>query len=1321
MISDPLQPRAAGRHRRESSTYTLNTKALYCNWSFWIDVGGTFTDCIARRPDGLLLRHKLLSSGATKGIVAGSTATTISASGLPPAPAGFWSGCPFRLLSADGAVVAESVVAGVESDFSTVCLSAPLGVPPAVGQSFELNGLEESPLLGIRYLLGLPASAAIPPVIVHLGTTRGTNALLTRHGAKTALVTTRGFGDILEIGYQNRPGLFDLAIRKRPMLYAEVMEIDERVAASGAVLREPDPQVIRRHLTELRGRGIESLAICLLHGAEHKQHERQVAEIARAVGFRHVSVSHETAPLPKIVPRGDTTVVDAYLSPVLNDYVMTLRKALPGSEVKLLTSAGALVEAEQFRGRDSILSGPAGGVVGMSRVAEAAGFRQSIGFDMGGTSTDVSRYDGQFEMQYETEKAGVRLVAPMLAIETVAAGGGSICKFDGVKLTVGPDSAGADPGPACYGRGGPLTVTDLNVLLGRIQPEFFPLHLDLAAVKRRLMELAAEVAAATGIHYSPLELADGLWRIANSNMVRALRSMSISRGCDPRDYVLVPFGGAAGQHACALAEELGMDTMLLHPDAGLLSARGIGLADQRVHRTTPLADDYTAASLAAVQPRFQELEQAAVAELSANDVGRGVARSRVVIRRRLDLRYRGSEHPLTIDEPLDGDYAAAFAAAHERLHGYIHAGRPLEMVAARIEAVLDSGERLPESRSVAVATGPQRPRQSPRKATVYFNALPQETQVFLRNEIGPGDVIVGPAIVLESASTTVLDPGWQVEVLSVGELLARRQASHHGRREALSSASGPESSIGDPVVLEIVNNRLAAIAEQMGVVLRNTASSVNVRERLDFSCALFTAAGELVVNAPHIPVHLGAMGETVRRILADHPELAPGDVFITNDPYRGGSHLPDVTVVTPVFADVAGVCDRAAPELLFFTASRAHHAEIGGVSPGSMPPFSKNLAEEGVLIRDFQLIRAGQSRFDDLGTLLRAGPHPTRAASDNLADIAAQVAANRRGEEQLLAFVAEQGWPMVSAYMRHIQTAAERKLRQALARFPRGRRVFQDHLDDGAVVRVALDLVDSPVGPALMVDFTGTSPVHSSNLNANRSIVIAALMYVLRLLIDEDIPLNEGVLKPVRIALPECLLNPPERAVAQECAAVVGGNVETSQRVVDVLLGAFGMAAASQGTMNNFLFGDATFGYYETICGGAGATAKADGADAVHTHMTNTRLTDPEILERRYSVRLRRFAIRRDSAGAGRRRGGQGVVREIEFLQPLEVSIISERRGPYPPYGMDGGQPGGLGRNTLVRADGQRVALGAKVQFDAEPGDVLIIETPGGGGWGAAS
>jgi 5-oxoprolinase (ATP-hydrolysing) len=1280
------------------------------SWEFWIDVGGTFTDCIARGPSGELVQCKVLSSGVTKGQVREVQGTNrLLDPGRRGDPANFWVGYELRLLAVDGSpcLVTRITAFDHRSGMLTCAAVIPSVELPA---GYELVSGEEAPTLAIRRVLGARLDQPLPSVAVRLGTTRGTNALLTRRGARTAFITTRGFADVLLIANQDRPRLFDLEIQKPTPVFERVLEIDERLDAMGSVLRAPDRGMVLRHLQDLKATGVESIGICLLHAFANPVHELLVEELARQAGFTEISRSSRLAPLIKIVSRGDTTVVDAYLNPILRRYMQTLRNSLPNSQLRLMTSAGGLVEAEHFVGKDSILSGPAGGVIGFSRVAQRAGFKKSIGFDMGGTSTDVSRFDGQYDLEYETRKAGVRVVAPMLAIETVAAGGGSVCHFDGVKLVVGPESAGANPGPACYGRGGPLTSTDVNLFLGRVIPRHFPFPLDLAAVERRLEQLRQQIAASGLKNYTPVELAEGFVRVANANMIRAIRNISVARGYDPRDYVLVTFGGAGAQHACAIARELGISRVLSHPLSGLLSAFGIGLADVRRFGEQAVLRPWSLEEPARLEPLFHQMASRARDEILAE----GIPATEIQPEQRsLDLRYLGVEAVINVPCPIvDGrpqpgfDYAARYHDLHQQLYGYRHEARGVEIVAARVAVT----GRTPQPDEPTLPEIERRPEPT-EHTTAWFGGQANRTAVFTRAQLHPGDRIPGPAILCEPTSTVVVEPGFEASILSRGEILLTDLGTV-GKLQV--------STDSDPVQLEIFNNLFASIAEQMGITLQRTSFSTNVKERLDFSCAVFDSHGQLVVNAPHIPVHLGAMGETVRRIIADNPQIAPGDVFVTNDPYRGGSHLPDVTVITPVH-------DSVSRRLLFFTASRAHHAEIGGIVPGSMPPFSRNLAEEGVLIRNFKLVDGGRFREEELRQLLLAGPYPTRSVRDNLADVSAQAAANHSGVQQLLALVERYSLPVVEAYMGHIQAAAERKMRQSLDRIPDGIYQCLDHLDQGSPIAVTITIT----GSNATVDFTGTGPVITAppsggsagglNLHANRAIVTAAVLYVFRCLINEDIPLNSGVLNPVRLILPKCLLNPPEHDDPTQCAAIVGGNVETSQRVVDVLLGALHLAAASQGTMNNLTFGDATFGYYETICGGSGATMAADGADAVHTHMTNTRLTDPEVIERRYPVRLHEFSIRRGSGGRptepGGHRGGDGVIRRIEFLKPLRVSILSERRGPHAPAGLNGGPPGALGINTLYRANtGQTENLGGKVQLEVSPGDVLTLQTPGGGG-----
>jgi 5-oxoprolinase (ATP-hydrolysing) len=1279
------------------------------HWEFWIDVGGTFTDCLGRSSSGTLTACKVLSSGATKGKgEIGAGGANLRDTDRRTDTVGFWKGYTLHLLDSSGITVHTATVTDFDPESGDLRFTPPCAPGLRANVSYELISDEEAPLLGIRRILGLRIDQTVPRCSVRLGTTRGTNALLTRSGARTAFVTTRGFGDVLLIGNQDRPLLFDLAIRKPAPLFERVVEVDERMTAGGEILKAPDAQSVREQLAQAKKAGIQSIAICLLHSFANPANEEMVEQIARDAGFKDISVSSRLSPLIKIVSRGDTTVMDAYLNPVLRDYVRNLRRALPGSRLKIMTSAGGLVDADYFVGKDSILSGPAGGVIGFSRVAQRAGFVKSIGFDMGGTSTDVSRFDGGYEREFETKKAGVRIVAPMLSIETVAAGGGSLCGFDGVKLHVGPQSAGADPGPASYGRGGPLTVTDVNLYLRRILPSSFPFPLDRQAVEARLEALCDEIAASPlGRRYSPVEMAEGFRQIANANMVRAIRKISVLKGYDPADYTLVTFGGAGAQHACEIARALSIRRILIHPFAGVLSAYGIGLADVRRFREHAVFSPCSPETLTDLEHLFIQMEADARSEVRREGIEERDIAPAV---RSLDMRYMGLE--TVINVVADGDYAARYELLHRQLYGYAHQGRGIEVVAARVEIV----GRTPDPIETTVTPVPRTP--APLHAVeAWFGGRPLRAGVFLREALRPGDIILGPAIVCDQTSTVNIDPGFSASMTERGELLLVVETAD------VDDFQGPEhltkDSPPDPVRLEIFNSQFASIAEQMGITLQQTSVSTNVKERLDFSCAIFDPEGGLVVNAPHIPVHLGAMSETVRRILADNPDMAPGDVFVTNDPYRGGSHLPDVTVVTPAYRESTG-------ELLFFAASRAHHAEIGGTVPGSMPPFSRNLGEEGVLIRNFKLVDHGQTREEDLRRLLLSGPYPSRAVHDNLFDIAAQVAANNCGIRQLRQLVRRYSLHVVQAYMRHIQHAAEEKMRLVLRAMPDGEYSFTDHLDSGAVISATVRIA----GDSATVDFTGTSvplgPIADGgtgpagcNLNANRAIATAAILYVFRCLINEEIPLNSGVLNPVSIMLPECLLNPPERDDPADCAAVVGGNVETSQRVVDVLLGALRMAAASQGTMNNLTFGDDTFGYYETICGGSGATRDTDGADAVHTHMTNTRLTDVEVLERRYPVLVREFSIRRGSGGAGRHSGGNGAIRRLEFLRPLQVSILSERRGEFPPFGLEGGKAGQPGRNELLRAGTSTPErLAGKVQLTVDAGDQLIIQTPGGGGFG---
>ncbi|WP_437192264.1 hydantoinase B/oxoprolinase family protein [Planctomicrobium sp. SH527] len=1294
---------------------------MKCNyrWQFWIDVGGTFTDCVAQSPSGTILEWKTLSSGAIKGNIESVFDAVQLCDSRRNEQDNFWKDWT---LSLSHPALQENWSTQVLGSTSSGALQLADPLPASlrqdlIGCAYELRCNEPAPLICLRQILKRNLNEPLPPVDIRMGTTRGTNALLERKGARTAFLVTRGFADLLHIGNQDRPDLFALNIHKFAPLATTVAEIDERLNADGSVKLALDEAAAINIFSELHRQNIEAIAICLLHAYRNPMHETRLEELAREAGFKYVSCSSQIAPVIKAVPRGETTVLDAYLNPVLRDYVAKIRQALgPDSTLKLMGSQGGLIDGLAFSGKDSILSGPAGGVIAYAETSKAAGFAKAIGFDMGGTSTDVSRFDGQFDLESETMKAGVRIATPLLSIETVAAGGGSICTFDGVLLKVGPESAGADPGPACYGRGGPLTVTDMNLLLGRVLPQYFPFNLDRVAVEKKIDAILQKMAQdqqsesnSDRINYTPAQLAQGFIDIANETMARAIRAISIRKGYRPSDHILVCFGGAGAQHACALARILGMSSILIHPYAGIMSAYGMGLADVRRRAEQSILIPYSDEAVSKLHADFSAMSERLIQEVQQE----GIDRSEIAPpARSLGLRYRGVEAVIFVDEHNNGDFRRLYEEKHQQLYGYIQPDRKLEIVSIAVDAI----GRLPRAQTPQLppASAPLQPAST---SPVWFAGNQIDAPVYHRHQFQAGHTFVGPAIVCDHGSTIWVEPGYKVTIRSTGELLLelRPDSSTASESAAHDQLSDPKvdsvlETLADPVTLEIFNNQFASIAEQMGVTLRKTSISTNVKERLDYSCAIFDSAGGLVVNAPHIPVHLGAMGETVRCLLNENPDIQPGDVLVSNDPYSGGSHLPDITVVTPVHDDSTG-------ELLFLTASRAHHAEIGGITPGSMPPFSRTLGEEGVLIRNFKIVDQGTSRLDDFRDLLTSGPWPSRNPEDNLADVSAQIAANKMGAKLLNDLVRQSSREHVQRYMKFIQEAAERKMRKALALLPDGTYPCTDHLDDGSPISVSITILNETA----IIDFAGTGPVLKTNLNANRAIVTAAVMYVFRCLIDEAIPLNAGVLSPLQIVLPECLLNPSPHKDRAECPAMVGGNVETSQRVVDVLLGALGKAAASQGTMNNLTFGNAQFGYYETICGGAGATATDSGADAVHTHMTNTRLTDVEVFEARYPVQIEEFSIRRGSGGAGLHRGGNGIRRVFRFQQPLTVSLLTQRRGPFAPFGLNGGESGALGRNILRRAGSTECeSLPGSAQIQVEAGDCLVIETPGGGGYGQA-
>jgi 5-oxoprolinase (ATP-hydrolysing) len=1136
---------------------------------------------------------------------------------------------------------------------------------------------EDAAAAAIAALLAQHGDGAVSAV--KMGTTVATNALLERRGEPVVLAITRGHADALRIGYQARPRLFDRHIVLPEPLYARVIEVHERVTAEGEVLTPLDEDAARRDLQAAFDGGVRAVAIVLMHGYRHTAHEARLGVIAREIGFPQVSVSHEVGALIKLVSRGDTTVADAYLSPVLDRYVERAAQGLgPGPRLLFMQSNGGLTEAGRFRGKDAVLSGPAGGIVGMARTAEAAGFDKVIGFDMGGTSTDVSHYAGGFERVQEAQVAGVRLRTPMMDIHTVAAGGGSICRFDGTRLRVGPESAGADPGPACYRRGGPLTVTDCNLLLGKIQPGYFP-HvfgpdgdqpLELEAVKARFAVLSQE----TG--QDAEALAEGFLAIAVENMARAIRRISIQRGYDVADYVLACFGGAGGQHACLVADALGMSRVMIHPLAGVLSAYGMGLAETRQIRERTVE----AALGAGLDPDMHALAAEAAAALPDGAITRSAR-----------LKYAGSDVSLEVRFGAAAAMRDAFETAHERRFGFAAPERPV-----MVESLSAEAASAPE---IATVVGP--PLGDGTAAPIdhvraRLGGIERATPVYDRETLPAGARITGPAIVREATATTVVEPDWSARVDALGNLILERD-----RAKATARAAGTDV---DPIRLELFNSRFMAVAEEMGVTLQSTAHSVNIKERLDFSCALFDASGALIANAPHIPVHLGSMGQSVRAVMEgrerDGRGLKPGDVYMLNAPYNGGTHLPDITVIAPVF-DADG--------LLAFVAARGHHADIGGVTPGSMPPLSRTVEEEGVLIDDFLLVEAGRLREAEMRTLLASGPWPSRNPDQNLADLAAQAAACARGGDALREMAAAFGRDTVLAYMGHVQDNAEEQVRRAIAGLSGGS--FDYPMDNGAVIRAVVSL--DQAARSLRIDFTGTSPQQPSNFNAPLSICRAAVLYVLRCLVDDDIPLNDGCLRPVDLIVPEgSLLNP------RFPAAVVAGNVETSQAVTDTLFAALGVMAGAQGTMNNLTFGDARRQYYETICGGSGAGPDFDGASAVQTHMTNSRLTDPEVLEARFPVLVELFQIRTGSGGLGRHRGGDGVIRGLHFREPMQAAILSEHRRTYPP-GLAGGGNGAAGINRIVRADGQTEPLGSAQGAAMKAGDLLIIETPGGGGFGS--
>ena len=1197
-------------------------------WRFAVDRGGTFTDIVASDPAGTLYTHKVLSQ--------------------------------------DAAHAGDPAVRGID-------------------ELLRRHNARHAPVESIR-----------------LGTTVATNALLERRGAATLLVVTQGLRDVLRIGHQHRPDIFARAIRLPAMLYARTLEAHERTAADGSVLEPLDEERLAAGLAAARQDGLRAVAIALLHAVRNPLHERRAAELARAAGFEEVVVSHVVAPIIGLIARGDSAVADAYLSPVLLRHLRTFRAELATAhgEPPLLAmqSNGGLVDPDGFRGINGVLSGPAGGVVGLAATGAAAGRDRLIGFDMGGTSTDVSLYAGELPRRYSTEIDGIRLQAAMMDIHTIAAGGGSIVRFADGRLQVGPASAGADPGPACYRRGGPATVTDCNLVLGRIRPEHFPsvfgpagdAPLDPGAARARLAAIAQDVAAAGGPRYGVETLAEAFLEVAVAKMANAIRELALRHGEDTQRSALVPFGGAAGQHACAVARLLGIDTLLLHPLAGVLSAWGIGLAQRRCIRRRSIEAPLDVRGLAVARAALAALAADARGELLRQDV----TAAAIGERRSVHLRLAGSDTALELDWADEAVLRDAFRAAHQRLYGFAAGAPDLVIAAVGVEAVED---RAPEPTAAAPATpGHAAAPSAPHRVPAWSEGAWREVALRARAALRADEAIDGPALLIEHGATVWIEPGWQASPAAGGLLLVHRAGD-------TPAAGTVAAATPDPLRLEIFNGLFMHVAEQMGVVLRQTASSVNIKERLDYSCALFDGEANLVANAPHMPVHLGSMGASVAAVIAAHgADMRPGDAFLLNSPYHGGTHLPDMTVVTPVF-------DPRAGRVLFFTASRAHHADIGGTTPGSMPPGSRDIGEEGVLITPTRIVRDGRFAQDEVRTLLAAGRWPARNVGQNLADLRAQLAANARGIRELERAAATHGWPGLLDYMRHVQDNAEACMRRAIRNLADGH--FRYEMDNHQAIELRVS-VDRDAGTA-RVDFTGTSPQQANNLNAPHAVTVAAVLYVFRTLVAEPIPLNAGCLRPLTIVVPAGTLLDPAPP-----GAVVAGNVETSQCIVDALYGALGVQAAAQGTMNNFTFGNDRYQYYETIGGGAGAGPGYDGASGVQTHMTNSRLTDPEVLEARFPVLLREFSLRAGSGGAGLFRGGDGLVREVEFREPMTAGILANHRR-VAPFGLAGGSPGRVGVNRVIRRDGRSETLRGTAELAVDAGDRLRIETPGGGGWGA--
>lgn len=1253
------------------------------NWKVWVDTGGTFTDCIAIDPQGQRHRVKVLSSSALRGSLnerLGPRSYRVDQEWM--APNGFINGFSFRLLNRDHRSVS---VTRYNADRSLVTLSHSLEITHDIGAKFEVVSEEASPVLAARLVTSTPAGETLPPVDFRLATTKGTNALLERSGAPTVLFVTEGYADLLEIGRQTRPDLFALNVEKTPPLYDRVVEVGERLNADGSVQRAIDVSALEEKVDSIHEQGIESAAVAFLHSYQNPSHERALADFLRRKGFEHVSVSSELSRAIKIIPRAETALVNAYLQPVIEEYMDGVRTLMSEGRLDVMTSAGGIVHSSQFRPKDSLLSGPAAGVVGATAIGTAEGEDKVISFDMGGTSTDVARYDGDFDYVFEHEVGDAHLAAPAVSIETVAAGGGSICSYDGHSLQVGPESAGAFPGPACYGAGGPLTVTDVNLLLGRLDPLNFHIPVARENALEKFNEVVEAVRRDSEEEVEEREILEGFADIANERMAKAIRKISLRKGFDPQEYALVPYGGAGGQHACAIAQRLGIERILLPTDAGVLSAHGLGNAARE-----QFAEKQVLRPLNAVEEKLEDLMGTVAEEAKRRLKDEGVVPDHIDVRRQLVcMRLEGQEATLEVEYDGNGALKDSFKKAYKQHYGHWVTDRNVEVESLRVIASTHAG-KMHNPGAAAGGRGTEPIRRKP----IQFDGKQLQTPVYWRADISPGVVVKGPALILDPHSTVVVEPGWEGVVHEDGLL----------RLKMIESETGGDEGRPEAVRLELFTNRFSSIAEEMGNMFQRTALSVNVKERLDFSCGLLSPEGELVVNAPHIPVHLGALGLCVRQVI-DEIDMGPGDVVVTNHPKYGGAHLPDVTVITPIYTDEE--------RLIGYAASRAHHAEIGGARPGSVPPNATQLIEEGVVIPPTYLIREGEGQWDAIRKHLLGARYPTRSIQENITDLQAAVAANHRGAEQLRALVREHGIGEVTHYMGALKRHAADKMRETIRTLPKGNFESVEYLDDGAALRANLHVNDGHID----IDFSGTSGVHPGNLNATPAIVNSVVMYVLRVLIDEPLPLNEGILDPIHLDLPTSLLNPDFVDDPSECPAVVGGNVETSQRLTDTLLKPFERVACSEGTMNNVIFGNDSFGYYETVGGGTGAGSNFDGADAVHHHMTNTRATDPEVFEHRYPVRLDKYAIREGSGGRGEHDGGDGIVREMTFLEPVSLSVLTQHREETP-YGLRGGESGYAGGQWVIYQSGVKEKLESVDGRDLDAGDRFVLRTPGGGGFG---